>query len=242
MTSATSAITPRRRSTSTRPRKASCGRRGTRSARSSRTRRRGKRARRRSPPPTEARRARAEFAEEGVDTSKLRGAVPPVGETVVMRSYTFTNYAGRFLYVEAHNKGHEPNNTGGPALQLSYAGPDGAVHDAGQRYAVRRRRPVHVPPLPGRAARRVRRRPDRRHRHPRRRGHGLQRHVDADRVGRQRAPAADRGVPEGLHHQVHGPDRGLRADRRARRGEPRRSPRWSTCRTTRSATSARRWR
>ena len=22
-----------------------------------------------------------------------------------MRAYTFTNYAGRFLYVEAHNKG-----------------------------------------------------------------------------------------------------------------------------------------
>ncbi|MDA0170279.1 M14 family zinc carboxypeptidase [Solirubrobacter taibaiensis] len=74
---------------------------------------------------TESEARAAEFAEEGVDTSKLRGAVPPVGETVVMRSYTFTNYAGRFLYVEAHNKGHEPNNTGGPALQLSYAGPDG---------------------------------------------------------------------------------------------------------------------
>ena len=59
-----------------------------------------------------------------MDTSKLRGAVPPVGETVVMRSYTFTNYAGRFLYVEAHNKAHQPN-VNGPAVQLSYAGPDG---------------------------------------------------------------------------------------------------------------------
>ncbi|RKQ93513.1 chitobiase/beta-hexosaminidase-like protein [Solirubrobacter pauli] len=66
----------------------------------------------------------AEFAENGVSAAKLRGAVPPAGETVIMRAYTFTNYAGRFLYVEAHNKGHEPNNTGGPALQLSYAGPD----------------------------------------------------------------------------------------------------------------------
>ena len=25
---------------------------------------------------------------------------------MIMRAYTFTNYAGRFLYVEAHNKRH----------------------------------------------------------------------------------------------------------------------------------------
>ncbi|MDA0183242.1 M14 family zinc carboxypeptidase [Solirubrobacter phytolaccae] len=67
----------------------------------------------------------AEFAEKGAAKAKARGMVPPVGETVLIRAYTFTNYAGRFLYVEAHNKAHEPNNTGGPALQLSYAGPDG---------------------------------------------------------------------------------------------------------------------
>ena len=112
---------------------APCGRRGTRSARSSRTsdvgsaqgRDRGHRRERGARAPSSPR--------TGVDKSKLRGAVPPAGETVVMRAYTFTNYAGRFLYVEAHNKGHEPNNTGGPALQLSYAGPDGQFTDAGEQ-------------------------------------------------------------------------------------------------------------
>ena len=34
------------------------------------------------------------------------------GDTVIMRAYTFTNYAGRFLYVEAHNRGTTAN--GGP--------------------------------------------------------------------------------------------------------------------------------
>ena len=37
--------------------------------------------------------------------------MPTPGDTVIMRAYTFTNYAGRFLYVEAHNKAHT-NNTG----------------------------------------------------------------------------------------------------------------------------------
>ena len=72
--------------------------------------------------------AAAEFAEEGVDKSKARGAVPPPGETVVMRAYTFTNYAGRFLYVEAHNKAN--TTTGGPTQALSYAGPDGVYQPA----------------------------------------------------------------------------------------------------------------
>ncbi len=39
------------------------------------------------------------------------------GETVIMRAYTFTNYAGRFLYVEAHNKAN--TNSAGPTLSLS---------------------------------------------------------------------------------------------------------------------------
>ena len=46
------------------------------------------------------------------------------GEVVIMRAYTFTNYAGRFLYVEAHNKAH--TNTSSPrAMTLSYSGGDG---------------------------------------------------------------------------------------------------------------------
>ena len=35
---------------------------------------------------------------------------------MIMRAYTFTNYAGRFLYVEAHNKAH--HDTSGPAMSL----------------------------------------------------------------------------------------------------------------------------
>ena len=66
----------------------------------------------------------AEFAQDGRGHGQAARRGPAPGQTVIMRAYTFTNYAGRFLYVEAHNKGHEPNVTG-PALQLSYAGPDG---------------------------------------------------------------------------------------------------------------------
>ena len=38
--------------------------------------------------------------------AKLEGksVVPPPGETVIQRANKFTNYAGTFLYVEAHNK------------------------------------------------------------------------------------------------------------------------------------------
>ena len=37
---------------------------------------------------------------------KLEGksVVPTPGETVIQRANKFTNYAGTFLYVEAHNK------------------------------------------------------------------------------------------------------------------------------------------
>ena len=49
-----------------------------------------------------------------------------------MRAYTFTNYAGRFLYVEAHNKAND-EHTGGPTQALSYAGPDGVYQPAGEQ-------------------------------------------------------------------------------------------------------------
>ena len=64
--------------------------------------------------------------------AKARDAgVPVPGETVIMRAYTFTNYAGRFLYVEAHNKNTTatPTGTAGPTLSLSWAGPDGVYSD-----------------------------------------------------------------------------------------------------------------
>ena len=42
---------------------------------------------------------------------------------MIQRAYTFTNYAGRFLYVEAHNKLH--GDTTGPTMSFTYTGPNG---------------------------------------------------------------------------------------------------------------------
>ena len=56
-----------------------------------------------------------DIAKSGVTRGvKLEGksAVPVPGETVIQRANTFTNYAGRFLYVEAHNKGVIQTGTG----------------------------------------------------------------------------------------------------------------------------------
>ncbi|RKQ93515.1 chitobiase/beta-hexosaminidase-like protein [Solirubrobacter pauli] len=70
----------------------------------------------------------AEYAENGVP--KTRSAVAQPGETVIQRANKFTNYAGTFLYVEAHNKAIQRvagSNTQftGPTLQMAYAGADG---------------------------------------------------------------------------------------------------------------------
>ena len=61
----------------------------------------------------------AEVAQSGLtESAKAKGAVTVPGEVVILRAYTFTNYAGRFLYVEAHNK---PTTTTPPARHV--AGP-----------------------------------------------------------------------------------------------------------------------
>jgi hypothetical protein len=56
-------------------------------------------------------------------------AIPLPGEVTIMRAYTFTNYAGRFLYVEAHTKAATPVTPNGvegsPTMALSFAGADG---------------------------------------------------------------------------------------------------------------------
>ena len=66
----------------------------------------------------------SEIARRGLTTkAKAKGAVAQPGEVVIMRAYTFTNYAGRFLYVEAHDANHDFNT--GPAMSWSYAGADG---------------------------------------------------------------------------------------------------------------------
>ncbi|MBE2318005.1 chitobiase/beta-hexosaminidase C-terminal domain-containing protein [Solirubrobacter sp. CPCC 204708] len=73
----------------------------------------------------------AAWAERGVP--KSRAAVAPRGETVIQRVDRFTNYAGTFLYVEAHNKATVstgPTSFSGPTLALSYAGADGVYSAA----------------------------------------------------------------------------------------------------------------
>src|SRR3954470_5442936 len=88
----------------------------------------------------------ADVAEHGLKKStKVNGksVVPGQGDTVIQRAVTFTDAVGtpanrttaRFLYVEAYNKSTKRNagsNTAftGPALALSYAGPDGVYSTA----------------------------------------------------------------------------------------------------------------
>ena len=78
-----------------------------------------------------ARDARAqELAQRGAAASKgAKNAIPLPGEVTIMRAYTFTNYAGRFLYVEAHTKAATPVTANGvegsPTMALSFAGADG---------------------------------------------------------------------------------------------------------------------
>ena len=74
----------------------------------------------------QAREARAQrLAERGASNA----AIPLPGEVTIQRAYTFTNYAGRFLYVEAHTKNATPITPAGvegsPTMALSYAGDDG---------------------------------------------------------------------------------------------------------------------
>ena len=42
---------------------------------------------------------------------------------MIQRAYTFSNYAGRFLYVEARNDLH--GDTTGPAMSFTYTSPNG---------------------------------------------------------------------------------------------------------------------
>src|SRR3954453_14651792 len=88
----------------------------------------------------------ADVAQNGLKKStKFQGqsVVPGQGDTVIQRAVVFTDAVGtpanrttaRFLYVEAYNKSTKRNagsNTAftGPALALSYAGPDGVYSTA----------------------------------------------------------------------------------------------------------------
>jgi hypothetical protein len=66
----------------------------------------------------------AEVATNGLTKSaKSKGAASVPGNIVIQRAYTFSNYAGRFLYVEAHNKLH--GDTTGPTMSFTYTSPNG---------------------------------------------------------------------------------------------------------------------
>src|SRR4051794_20076438 len=73
---------------------------------------------------TEAEALSAEVAKNGLSkAAKAKGAVNIPGHVVIQRAYTFTNYAGRFLYVEARNDLH--TDTAGPTMSFTYTSPNG---------------------------------------------------------------------------------------------------------------------
>ena len=175
------------------------------------------------------------------------------GDIVIMRAYTFTNYAGRFLYVEAHNKDAHRHHRPGDVVVVRRRRrrvPQRVTSTEQQQHQPRRRRrgrsaatrsstatpaqaPVHVPPRAGRPARRRREPGGARPRRSRSR-------VAATRTGNidtsgviewagEALPPRVAELPEGLHHEVHGPDRDLRPDGPARRRSSRTSCRRSSC-------------
>src|SRR4051794_7140693 len=83
---------------------------------------------------------------------RLRGkaVVPTPGEVTLMRAYTFTNYAGRFLYVEAHTK--LATNTApqtSPTMSVSSAPAGGDFGNTGTMTIFRdNQSPFLVPPAP----------------------------------------------------------------------------------------------
>jgi hypothetical protein len=185
----------------------------------------------------------ANVAKNGLTQSnKAKGAVNVPGNIVIQRAYTFTNYAGRFLYLEAHNKLH--GDSTGPAMSFTYTSPNGTsqvynlsnstispdgndsgvggnkISDgdagAGARYMYHR----GLVALQGANASLQ----ARRHLRPRRRRQRQLRHRRRHRVGQQGTSAAGHGVPEGLHHEVHGSNRDLQPDGLARHAVPRPHP------------------
>ena len=73
---------------------------------------------------TEGEAIAAEVAKNGLSkAAKAKGAVNVPGHVVIQRAYTFSNYAGRFLYVEARNDLH--TDTTGPAMSFTYTSPNG---------------------------------------------------------------------------------------------------------------------
>ena len=68
---------------------------------------------------TEGEALAAEVAKNGLTkAAKAKGAVNVPGHVVIQRAYTFTNYAGRFLYVEARNDLHTRHHRPGDVVHL----------------------------------------------------------------------------------------------------------------------------
>jgi hypothetical protein len=75
-----------------------------------------------------------EFAENGIPARGVKRfgqtIVNTPGEVVIMRAYTFTNYAGKFLYVEAHSKLGTTSSSTTANLSVATAGSDGVFGTA----------------------------------------------------------------------------------------------------------------
>ncbi len=166
-------------------------------------------------------------AENRADAAALDDPVGPAShedEIVILRVDYFENYAGRFLSVEAKNRDGGSTPTGavytGPSMSLSWNTGAGTPIDTAPRPMgvnidpdttpdtyIEHRELVRIgdvgsgPPAPTRI----------------RIGSSTERH-DGSRRGHlagRRAAADGPWLPEGLHDALHGPDRGLRALRRA---------------------------
>jgi Zinc carboxypeptidase/Chitobiase/beta-hexosaminidase C-terminal domain len=73
---------------------------------------------------------RAERRAEAFALDGVPADVNAPGEVVIMRAYTFTNYAGRFLYVEAHSKLGTTSAATTANLSVATAGADGVFDTA----------------------------------------------------------------------------------------------------------------
>ncbi len=74
--------------------------------------------------------ARAEARSEAFALDGVPADVTAPGEVTIMRAYTFTNYAGKFLYVEAHSKLGTTSATTTANLAVATAGADGVFDSA----------------------------------------------------------------------------------------------------------------
>ena len=115
------------------------------SGRRSRTPRRAPRSTPSARRPRPWSRSRVDLAKNGVPRGgiKLEGksVVPTPGETVIQRANKFTNYAGTFLYVEAHNKATVRTAPGANAVHR----PDAGGRRSRAPTASTRRPPTNMP-------------------------------------------------------------------------------------------------